>query len=58
MRVMAKSDRLALVLICDAWEEYRQCKAEIEDVGSYWLLANGSMKRHPFARTINIQIRK
>ncbi|MBA3012674.1 MAG: hypothetical protein KKF12_16740 [Proteobacteria bacterium] len=38
MRVMAKSDRLALILICDAWEEYRQCKEEIEDVGQYWLL--------------------
>ena len=46
MRVMAKSDRLALVMVCEAFEEYRNCKNEIKTHGRYWLDKN-TMKKHP-----------
>jgi len=46
MRVMARSDRLALVMVAEAFEEYRECKKEIEKTGRYWLDAKGVSKKN------------
>lgn len=35
MRVMSKSDRIALVMICEAFEEWRNCRKEIMNQGMY-----------------------
>ncbi len=42
MRVMAKSDKLALSLVCEAFEEWRKCKKILDEEGRY---TDG--RRHP-----------
>lgn len=35
MRVMAKSDRMALVMVCEAFQEWRDCKNLLDTEGRY-----------------------
>lgn len=60
MRVMAGSDRLALVMVCEAFEEWRRCRDMIQAEGRYFesgkvvigdkgeaMVSNRQIKRHP-----------
>lgn len=61
MKVMAKSDALALSLICDAYSEYRLCRKITQTEQERYPESGGLIKRHPaitdaanaFARVMN-----
>lgn len=46
MNVMAQSDRIALVMTCEAFAEWRECKKIVDLYGRYQE-SKGVFKRHP-----------
>ncbi len=50
MKVMAKSDRLALVMVCEAFAEWRECRSTLATEDRYYTserAGNKTIKRHP-----------